>query len=82
MGAYETVLLTLEGSERAITYRSAEQGATMFIIPASDIRSLDKYGTGIFRLQRIYSNYINTGAATGASMTVKYIAYGFINFIN
>jgi hypothetical protein len=54
----------------------------VFIIPASEIRSLDKYGTGIFRLQRIYSKYTNTGAATGASMTVKYITYGFINFIN
>ncbi len=82
VGAYETVLLTLEGSERAITHRTSEQGDTVFIIPASEIRSLDKYGTGIFRLQRIYSNYINTGAATGASMTLRYITDGYVLFSN
>jgi hypothetical protein len=82
VGENENVLLTLEGSERAASYLSSEQGDIEFIIPASEIRSLDKFGSGTFKLQRIYSKYINTGTATGASMTLRYITDGYVLFSN
>ena len=57
VGEKETVILTLEGSERSTAFLSSEPGATEFVILASDIRAIDRYGSGVMRLQRNYDYY-------------------------
>jgi len=80
VGDKETIQLTLEGSERATTFLSSEQGVTEFLVPASEIKRLDRFGSGTYRLQRTYVDYLNTGVATGGSMSVRYITSGYILF--
>lgn len=82
VGEKESILLTLEGSERAATFQSSKPGETEMVIPASEIKALDRFGSGTIRLQRIYVDYMNTGTATGGRMSLKYITDGFILFEN
>ena len=82
VGKNETIRLTLEGSERAATFQSSKLGATELLLPASEINSLDRFGSGTIRLQRIFISYMNTGSATGGSMSMKYITKGVIQFRN
>ena len=82
VGENETILLTLEGSERTAIFQSSKPGETEMIIPASEIKPLDRYGSGTIKLQRIYLDYMNTGTATGGRMSVKYITNGYILFVN
>ena len=82
VGKNETVQLTLEGSDRAATFQSSEEGEAEIIVPASEIKTLDRFGSGTYKLQRIYIDYMNTGTATGGTMTMKYITDGYVQFRN
>jgi len=82
VGEKETVMLTLEGSERSTTFLSSEPGSTEFVILASDIRTLDKYGSGVMKLQRNYDSYMNAGNAIGGRMSMRYTTEEFVLFGN
>jgi len=80
VGEKETVKLTLEGSESKSILLSSEPGVTEFIIPVNEIRSLDRWGSGVITVERTLTDFLNIGYATGGRISLRYKSEEFILF--
>lgn len=80
VGVGETIKLTLEGAQKAIEFLISEPGATEIFISSEELKSIDRFGSGIIKLQRTHSEFLYLGTATGGTITLRHIVEDFVEF--